>query len=389
MNSVSMKLPGPFPEAKPRISGNAVLAAGLCLYGMVLLWPPLTILVTFILYQIIPYSFREGDDAAERRKQWNDYLNEVKFNPDYKDLQGIVFPNSSEVQLDESYWVNPRGLCLHTSVMRPANGEVKAVVCCCHGYSDLSSFLIRYEYQRLVRDGIAVISLDYEGHGRSDGALCYIPNWNYVIEDATVFFRECYQKEFRGKKCFLIGQSMGGAVAFDVYSRLSSMISGVILVSPMAKISEEMMPNPIVVKALLWILGSQGAERLIGMLPLAPSNDLSSLAYRLEHKRQLAYCTPIIYSRKPRLATARELVLTTQRISQSLKHFDAPFLVLHGSEDKVTDPSLSQALYEESSSVDKDLKIYKDMWHTITSGESEEDIDLVFSDILSWIKARL
>jgi len=320
---------------------------------------------------------------------WNDFLNEVKYNPDYTDFQKILFPNPAEVQLEEAYWVNPRGLCLMTSVMRPANRDVEAVVCCCHGYSDLSSFLIRYEYQRLVRAGIAVVSLDYEGHGRSDGEFCYIPNWNYMVEDAAVFFRECCQREFPGKKCFLVGESMGGAVAFDVYSRIPSMYSGVVLISPMVKISEEMMPNPIIVRALQWFLGSQGTERLIGVLPFAPSSDVSSLAYRLEDKRLLAHSIPIIYSRKPRLTTARELVLTTQRLSSSLKQFDAPFLVLHGSDDKVTDAKLSQALYDESRSLDKDIKLYEGMWHTITSGESAEDIDLVFRDIIMWIEARL
>jgi len=388
--AVSMTIPTPFPEPKPRISGNTVLLVGVSIYGMAALWPPLTMLITLILYYLIPYCFREGDDASERRRLWNDYLNEVKYNPDYKDLQKILFPNPSEVQIDEAYWVNPRGLCLFTSIMRPANNkQVKAVVCFCHGYSDFTSFLMRYEYQRLVKAGFAVVSLDYEGHGLSDGAFCYIPNWDYVVEDATVFFRECCQREFNGLKCFLVGQSMGGAVAFDVYSRVPSMISGVVLIAPMAKISDEMLPNPVALKFLQWMLGNQGAERLIGLLPLAPSKDLSSLAYRLEHKRQLAYCNPINYSRKPRLATARELVLTTQRISSSLKNFDAPFLVLHGLEDKVTDPKLSQALFEESTSVDKNLKLYQDMCHTITTGESAEDLDLVFNDIISWIEARL
>jgi acylglycerol lipase len=72
-----------------------------------------------------------------------------------------------------------------------------------------------------------------------------------------------------------------------------------------------------------------------------------------------------------------------------LKNFDAPFLVLHGLEDKVTDPKLSQALFEESTSVDKNMKLYQDMCHTITTGESAEDLDLVFNDIISWIEARL
>jgi predicted esterase len=48
----------------------------------------------------------------------------------------------------------------------------------------------------------------------------------------------------------------------------------------------------------------------------------------------------------------------TSDISSSLSEFDAPFLVLHGKEDKVTDPKLSQALYDESKSKDKTIKLY-------------------------------
>jgi hypothetical protein len=49
-----------------------------------------------------------GDCAVERRKIWNEFLYEVKSNPEYHDLKKILFPNPSEVKLDENYWVNPR-----------------------------------------------------------------------------------------------------------------------------------------------------------------------------------------------------------------------------------------------------------------------------------------
>ena len=46
-------------------------------------------------------------------------------------------------------------------------------------------------------------------------------------------------------------------------------------------------------------------------------------------------------------------------ISSNLQSFNAPFLVQHGLSDKVTDPNLSRALYEESSSKDKEIKLYE------------------------------
>ena len=79
----------------------------------------------------------------------------------------------------------------------------------------------------------------------------------------------------------------------------------------------------------------------------------------------------------------------TAHISNNLKDFDAPFLVQHGKDDRVTDPNLSQALYDESKSTDKTIKLYEGMWHAITSGEADKDIDLVINDSISWILERV
>lgn len=64
-----------------------------------------------------------------------------------------------------------------------------------------------------------------------------------------------------------------------------------------------------------------------------------------------------------------------------------PFLVLHGGDDAVTNPSVSKLLYESASSHDKTLKIYPGMWHVL-NGEAPEDVDLIFSDIISWLDQR-
>lgn len=65
-----------------------------------------------------------------------------------------------------------------------------------------------------------------------------------------------------------------------------------------------------------------------------------------------------------------------------------PFLVVHGGDDIVTDPSVSRLLYETASSEDKTLKLYPGMWHALTSGEPLANIDLVFADIVAWLDRR-
>lgn len=62
-----------------------------------------------------------------------------------------------------------------------------------------------------------------------------------------------------------------------------------------------------------------------------------------------------------------------------------PFLVLHGDSDTVTDPEISKALYEQASSIDKTMKLYPGMWHGLTAGETDENVGIVFTDVVAWL----
>lgn len=66
-----------------------------------------------------------------------------------------------------------------------------------------------------------------------------------------------------------------------------------------------------------------------------------------------------------------------------------PFIIVHGGDDRVTDPSVSRLLVESASSSDKTLKLYPGMWHALTSGEPEENIEMVFADIIDWLDQRM
>ncbi|GAU11226.1 hypothetical protein TSUD_342160 [Trifolium subterraneum] len=58
---------------------------------------------------------------------------------------------------------------------------------------------------------------------------------------------------------------------------------------------------------------------------------------------------------------------------------------MHGETDTVTDPEVSRALYERASSKDKTIKLYPGMWHGLTSGEPDDNIEKVFEDIITWL----
>lgn len=70
------------------------------------------------------------------------------------------------------------------------------------------------------------------------------------------------------------------------------------------------------------------------------------------------------------------------------KQVTLPYLLLHGEDDTVTDPEVSKALLDQSKSFDKTMKLYKGLWHGLTTGEKDEDIDMVFNDIIQWLVER-
>jgi caffeoylshikimate esterase len=96
----------------------------------------------------------------------------------------------------------------------------------------------------------------------------------------------------------------------------------------------------------------------------------------------------ISYSDQMRLRTAVELIKATKDIESKLDKVSSPLLILHGAADKVTDPRVSQYLYDKASTNDKTLKVYDEGYHSILEGEPDDRIDAVIADIISWLDSR-
>ncbi len=100
-----------------------------------------------------------------------------------------------------------RGMCLSTSIMKPKpTTPIRAVICFCHGFLGSSSYLIRCEYQRYVKAGIAFVAIDYEGHGLSDGLHGLIPSWDLLVGDCAAYFRQTLGLQFPNTPAFLCGE---------------------------------------------------------------------------------------------------------------------------------------------------------------------------------------
>ncbi|KAG9132271.1 hypothetical protein Leryth_027032 [Lithospermum erythrorhizon] len=86
--------------------------------------------------------------------------------------------------------------------------------------------------------------------------------------------------------------------------------------------------------------------------------------------------------------TVIELLRVTDYLSSRLCDVDLPFIVFHGNADVVTDPQVSKELYECAKNEDKNIKIYDGMLHSLLFGETDENVEIVRNDILTWLNNR-
>eukprot|EP00934_Nitzschia_sp_Nitz4_P007675 Nitzschia sp. Nitz4//scaffold40_size135432//73440//74822//NITZ4_003249-RA/size135432-snap-gene-0.128-mRNA-1//-1//CDS//3329551234//7665//frame0 len=369
-------------EPEPLFTTTTMFSFGTAVIILASIWTPLALLFVWACARLQRYWFRLNDVACTRRRLLKDFQ-----RIDQRTAPMRAIPKGMKVE--ESYWVNRRGMSLMTNILLPDNDQpIKAVVCYCHGYSDFPTLTRRNEFVRMVKKGIAVVMLEYEGHGRSDGTLGLITDWDKLIDDTSDFFEQTVRRRFSSIPTFLMGESMGGAVAYCTYNRNPKLFKGVVFVCPMCKIGDGCLPSQWVIDLFRQLAGPKGTASTLGYLPIAPSQGIEVDWTIRPHKQETLCSFPLEYARKPRLATARELLDVTIHISNDLKNFTAPFLVQHGSLDRVTDPKLSQALYEDAVSTDKTMKLYDGMLHSLLSGEFDENIDVVFKDSIDWVLER-
>ncbi|GBG69773.1 hypothetical protein CBR_g4604 [Chara braunii] len=253
-----------------------------------------------------------------------------------------------------------------------------------HGYGNDISWHFQSTALQFANAGYATFAMDYEGHGRSDGLRAYMEKYENVVDDCVAFAKSIRERsECAGKPCFLYGESLGGGIALLIHKKEPHSWNGAVLVAPMCKISEKIKPPATVTKMLTWV------APLAPTLAVVPSKDVLSRSVKDLKKRELAQRNPAGYKGKPRLRTALEFLRMCKFIEQHMHEVNLPFLVLHGDADVVTDPEVSKLLHKSAVSSDKTIKIYHGMWHQIMTGEPDENVEIVFNDIIEWLDRRV
>ncbi|KAH7682612.1 2-acylglycerol O-acyltransferase protein [Dioscorea alata] len=315
-------------------------------------------------------------DHASERRRIREMFKDIQLSIDHC----LFKAQYSGVKTEEFYRVNSRGLEIFSRRWFPDSLPMKALVCFCHGYGDTCTFFIEGIAKKLASSGYGVFAMDYPGFGLSEGLHGYIPSFDNLVDDVVEHYTKIKENpEYQGLPSFLFGQSMGGAVALKVHFKQPNAWDGAVLVAPMCKMAEDVVPSWPVQQILICM------AKILPKGKLVPQKDLAEMAFKDVKKREQTSYNVIAYKDKPRLRTALEMLRTTQELENQLQEVSLPLLILHGEADIVTDPSVSKALYEKANSKDKKLCLYKDAYHSLLEGEPDEMIFQILDDIISWL----
>jgi alpha-beta hydrolase superfamily lysophospholipase len=248
----------------------------------------------------------------------------------------------------------------------------RGVVVIVHGLKDHSARYTAFA-RRLAADGYSVYAQDLRGHGRSAGPRVAPARWLDYVADQDRFVTAIEGRE-PGRPVFVIGHSMGGAIAASLAIAHRPAIAGVVLSAPALAIDAP----PLLL----------AATRLSGFTtPRFPALDLKNDRFSSDPAAaaQLA-ADPLVHQPKAPARTAAGLVDGIRQIWARVDQLRVPVLALHGTDDQLTAPSGSRALIRAATSApDRALRIYDGLAHDLLHEPRGQQ---VADDIAAWLDAH-
>ncbi|KAM8781246.1 monoglyceride lipase isoform 1-T1 [Rhynchonycteris naso] len=276
---------------------------------------------------------------------------------------------------DLPHLVNADGQYLFCRYWKPT-GTPKALIFVSHGagehcgrYDELAQMLVRLE--------LLVFAHDHVGHGQSEGERMVVSDFHVFVRDALQHV-EVVQKDYPGLPVFLLGHSMGGAIAILTAAERAGHFSGMVLISPLVLANPESATT-------FKVLAAKVLNLVLPNMSLGPID--SSVLSRNKTEVDLYNTDPLICRAGLKVCFGIQLLNAVSRVERALSKLTLPFLLLQGSADRLCDSKGAYLLMESAKSQDKTLKIYEGAYHVLHK-ELPEVTNSVFHEINMWVSQR-
>lgn len=272
----------------------------------------------------------------------------------------------------DGFFTGVRGHRIYFQTWRPS-AEPRGVLLLVHGAGEHSS-----RYRSLaaffVEQGWALAAIDHNGHGRSEGRPGYVEDFADYLADLRILHLETAGR-FPDCPLFLLGHSLGGLIAGLYLLEHQSAFNGAVLSGPLIRTPQD--PGAIqrgLVKLLSRLFPTLG---LIDLDPAGVSRDKAVVKDYTED--------PLVFHGRMSARQLNEMFHAMDDIQREAGRLNLPVLILHGGEDRMTDPAGSRILYERAGTPDKTLKIYPGLYHEVFN---EPERETIMSDLLEWCETH-
>jgi alpha-beta hydrolase superfamily lysophospholipase len=251
--------------------------------------------------------------------------------------------------------------------------DPKGVVVIAHGVSEHSG---RYAHvaRRLNAAGYDVFALDHRGHGRSDGGKANIGRISSAVADIGTMIGIA-REQSAGPKLFLLGHSMGGALALQFALDRQDELDGLVLSAPAAALEAASRFELFAGRTLSVVAPN------LGVFPVDPTAVSRDPEVVRDYESD-----PLNYHRKLPARTVAELADAIEDFPGRLPGLTIPLLVMVGTADRLVPPDASRMVEREAGSADKRLIEYEGLFHEILN---EPEQNKVMDDLVAWLDTHL
>lgn len=278
---------------------------------------------------------------------------------------------SEQPMKDESFVSEQDGTKIFVRNWRPP-GPARAVLVISHGFKAHGG-LYAWPAEQFAKAGVSVYAIDHRGHGNSGGDRYEAGNVMEFVKDLDQLVDLTKGRE-PGLPTFLLGHSAGGVMGCVYALEHQAKLAGFICESYALGVYA---PN----LALAALKGLSHVAPHLHVLDL--KNKLFSRDPAVVHALDT---DPLIPQMNYPTGTVAAMVRGTERVRAEFSLITLPVLILHGTEDKVTEPAGSQLFYDKAGSQDKTLKLYESYFHDLLADVGKE---VPLADMLAWLDAHI
>jgi alpha-beta hydrolase superfamily lysophospholipase len=270
----------------------------------------------------------------------------------------------------EDSFTGAGGRRIFSRTWSPETEAAGAVVAIAHGFGEHSG---RYGHvaQWLTRAGHPVIALDHHGHGRSEGPRARIAFGDAVADLDRLI--DGAASTFPGRELFLLGHSMGGAIALRYAIGHGDRLAGLILSGALAEVE-----GRAAVKAIGRMLGA--------LAPALPLAKLDPALVSRDPEVVRAYVEdPLVHHHPVPAGTVAEFLRHADSLPDDVGAITVPTLIIYGTADRLCAPAGSVMLSQRIGAADLTLTPYEGLYHEILNEPEQAE---VLEQITGWITAH-